>query len=142
MPALHTLGILSISFTWNAFPTVLKEFPLMLRTCWLVFLFLVFLHSSNSSQTISIGLRSGDCGGKGHLIQHFITLLGQIVLTQPGGVLGYCPVEKQIIVPLSTKNRWDGVSLHTTVVAMLVKCALIPSVSSEQLMLRCVCYLN
>jgi hypothetical protein len=30
MTALHTLGILSTSFTWNAFPTVLKEFPHML----------------------------------------------------------------------------------------------------------------
>jgi hypothetical protein len=26
MTALHTLGSLSTSFTWNAFPTVLKEF--------------------------------------------------------------------------------------------------------------------
>ena len=32
MTALHTLGILSTSFTWNAFPTVLKEFPHMLST--------------------------------------------------------------------------------------------------------------
>ena len=38
MTALHTLGILSTSFTWNAFLTVLKEFPHMLRTCWLLFL--------------------------------------------------------------------------------------------------------
>jgi hypothetical protein len=27
--ALHTLGILSTSFNWNAFPTVLKELPHM-----------------------------------------------------------------------------------------------------------------
>ena len=38
LTALHTLGILSTSFTWKAFPTVLKEFPLMLSTCWLLFL--------------------------------------------------------------------------------------------------------
>ena len=38
----------------------------------------------------------------GHLMQHSITLiLGQISLTQPGGVLGHCPVEKQMIVPRS-----------------------------------------
>uniref|UniRef100_A0A4W5JSI8 [histone H4]-N-methyl-L-lysine20 N-methyltransferase KMT5B n=1 Tax=Hucho hucho TaxID=62062 RepID=A0A4W5JSI8_9TELE len=38
----------------------------------------------------------------GHLMQHSITLLlGKIALTQPGGVLGHCPVEKQIIVPPS-----------------------------------------
>ena len=43
-------------------------------------------------------------------------LLGQIALTQPGGVLGYCPVEKQMIVPLSANQNY--------VVAMLVKCAM------------------
>ena len=32
MTALNTLGILSTSFTWNAFPSVLKEFPHMLST--------------------------------------------------------------------------------------------------------------
>jgi hypothetical protein len=38
----------------------------------------------------------------GCLMQQSITLLlGQIALTQPGGLLGHCPVEKQIIVPLS-----------------------------------------
>ena len=38
-------------------------------------------------------------------MQHSITLhLGQIALTQPGDVLGYCPVQKHIIVPLSTKQ--------------------------------------
>uniref|UniRef100_A0A8C7HV61 Chromodomain helicase DNA binding protein 6 n=1 Tax=Oncorhynchus kisutch TaxID=8019 RepID=A0A8C7HV61_ONCKI len=35
-------------------------------------------------------------------MQHSITLLpGQIALTRPGGELGHCPVEKQMIVPLS-----------------------------------------
>jgi hypothetical protein len=38
MTALHTLGILTISFTCNAFPTSLKEFPHMLSTRWLLFL--------------------------------------------------------------------------------------------------------
>ena len=28
----------STSFTWNAFPIVLKEFPRILSTCWLLFL--------------------------------------------------------------------------------------------------------
>ena len=50
-------------------------------------------------------------------MQHSITLLlGQIALTQPGGVLGHCPVEKQM--------GWDGVLLQNAVVGMLVKCAL------------------
>ena len=49
-------------------------------------------------------------------MQHSITLLlGQIALTQPGGVLGHCPVEK-----LSANQMgW-----HIAVVAMMVKCAL------------------
>uniref|UniRef100_A0AAZ3PI40 Ras-related protein Rab-14 n=1 Tax=Oncorhynchus tshawytscha TaxID=74940 RepID=A0AAZ3PI40_ONCTS len=42
---------------------------------------------SNSSQTISIGLRLGDWR-PGHLMQQYITLLlGQIALPQPGGLL-------------------------------------------------------
>jgi hypothetical protein len=54
-------------------------------------------------------------------MQHSITFhLCEIALTKPGGVLGHCPVEKQMIVPLST-TRWDDVSLQNAVVAMLVK---------------------
>ena len=37
-------------------------------------------------------------------MQHSITLLGQIALTQPGDVLGHCPVEKQMIVLLSANQ--------------------------------------
>ena len=38
-------------------------------------------------------------------MQHYITLLlGQIAVTQPGGVLGHCPVEKQMIEPLSANQ--------------------------------------
>ena len=53
-------------------------------------------------------------------MQHYITpLLGQIALTQPEGVLGHCPVEKQIIVLLSTNQM--GVAIqrlrHETYVA-------------------------
>ena len=41
-------------------------------------------------------------------MQHSITLLlGQIALTQPGGVLGNGPVEQQMIIPLSeNKMGW------------------------------------
>ena len=56
----HSLNQLHEGVTWNAFPTVLKEFPHMLSTCWLPF----FTLRSNSSQTISIGFRLGDCGGQ------------------------------------------------------------------------------
>ena len=41
--AFHTLDSLPTSFTWNAFPTVRKEFPHMLTTCWLHFLHYVIL---------------------------------------------------------------------------------------------------
>jgi hypothetical protein len=38
-------------------------------------------------------------------MEHSITLLlGQIALTQPVGVLGHSPVEKQMIVLLSTNQ--------------------------------------
>ena len=61
-----------------------------------------FTLRSNSSQTFSNGLRSGDCAGQ---VIWFITFhLGQIALYQHGGVLGHCPVEKQMIVPLSTNQ--------------------------------------
>ena len=57
-------------------------------------------------------------------MQHSIILfLGQIALTQPGDVLGYCPVENQMVVPLSTNQMGWHISAET-VVAMLVKCAL------------------
>jgi hypothetical protein len=57
-------------------------------------------------------------------MQHSITLLlVQITLTQPGGVLGHCPFENQMTVPLSAHQMFN-VSLHNAVVAVLVKCAL------------------
>ena len=34
----RSLNQLHEEWTWNAFPTVLKEFPHMLSTCWLLFL--------------------------------------------------------------------------------------------------------
>ena len=88
LTALHTLGILSTSFTWNTFPTVFKEFPHMLSTC------LFFFHSAvklipNDLNLVEVGW----LWRPGHLMQHSMTLLlGQIALTQPGGVLGHCSV--------------------------------------------------
>ena len=73
----------------------------MLSTCWLL-----FLHSA--AQFIPNHLNLVEVGGlwsPGHLTQHsVIFLLGEIALTQPGGVLGRCPVEKQMIVQLSTNQ--------------------------------------
>ena len=45
----------------------------------------------------------------GHLMQHSSTLLlGQIALTQPGGVLGHCPVDKQMIEGLDIAAECCG----------------------------------
>ena len=97
MTALHTIGILSTSFTWNVFPTIL-EFPNMMSTCWPLFLHSAVQLIPNHRHWVEVGW----FWRPGHLLQHSITLLlGQIALTQPGGVLGHCPVEKQMIVPLS-----------------------------------------
>ena len=39
------------------------------------------------------------------MMQHSVTLLlGEIALTQPGGLLGHCPVEKQMKVLLSVNQ--------------------------------------
>ena len=84
MTALHTLVILSTSFTWNAFPTVLKEFLHMLSTCWLL-----FLHSA--VQLIPKHLNVVEVGRlwrPGHLMQPSITLIiGKIAYTHPVGSL-------------------------------------------------------
>jgi hypothetical protein len=101
MTALHTLGVLSTSFTWIAFPTVLKEFIHMLITCWLLFLNSAVQLIPNHLNWVEVGWLSRP----GHLMQHSITLLlGQIALIQTGDVLGHCPVEKQIIVPLTANQ--------------------------------------
>ena len=63
----------------------------MPSTCWLL-----FFHSA--VQLIPNHLNLVEVGGSwrpGHLMQQSITLiLGKLALTQPGGVLRHCPVEK------------------------------------------------
>ena len=99
---LCTLVILSTSFMRNDFPNVLKEFPHMLSTCWLLFLHSAVQLIPNHLNWVEVGWLWRTV----HLMQHSITLLpGQIALTQPGGVLGHCPGEKQRIVPLSANQR-------------------------------------
>jgi hypothetical protein len=45
----------------------------------------------------------------GHLMQHSITLLlGKVALTQPGGLVGHCPVEKTNDSP--TKPKPNGMA--------------------------------
>ena len=89
----------------------------MLSTCWLLFLHSAVCLIPNHLNLVEVeGLWR-----LGHLTQHSISLLlGDIALTQPEGTLGNCPVEKQMIVPLSPNQR-DGLSLQNAVVAMLVK---------------------
>ena len=72
--------------------------------CWAPVGCFSFTLQSNSSQTISIGLRSSDCGGQVIWYSTITLLLGQIAFTQLGGVFVHCPVEKQMIVPLNAKQ--------------------------------------
>ena len=92
MTALHTFGILSTSFTFNAFLTVLKEFPHMLNTCCLL-----FLHSAVQLTLSHLNwIEVGGLWKPGHLMKYSITLLlGQMALSQSGGVLGHCPVDNK-----------------------------------------------
>ena len=46
MTALYTLGILSTNFTWNAFPTVLKESWRSSHICWAIVGTHILLHAS------------------------------------------------------------------------------------------------
>jgi hypothetical protein len=73
----------------------------MLSTCRLLFVHSVVQLIPNHLYWVELGC----LWRPGHLMQHSITLLlGQITLTQPGGMLGHCPVEKQMIVPLSANQ--------------------------------------
>ena len=73
----------------------------MLSTCWLPFLHSAVQLIPNHLKWVEVRW----LWSPGHLMQHSITLLlGQIALTQPGGVLGHWPIEKQMIVPLNANQ--------------------------------------
>ena len=62
----------------------------MQSTCWLLFRYSAVQLTPIHLNWVEVGL----LWRPGHLMQHSITLLlGKIALTQPGGVLGHCPVE-------------------------------------------------
>ena len=64
----------------------------MLSTCWLFLLHSAVQLIPNHLNWVEIGY----LWRLGHLMQHSITLLlGEIALTQPGGVLAHCPVENK-----------------------------------------------
>ena len=87
----HSLDELQEVVTWNGLPTVLKEFPEMLSTCWPFCLHSAVQLTPNHLDWVQVRW----LWRPGHLAQHPINLLlGQIALTQPGGVWGHCPVEK------------------------------------------------
>ena len=89
MTALHTLGTLSTSLTWNAFPTVLR----CSQICWALFFCSAVQLIPNHLNWVEVGW----LWRPRHLMEHSITLLfGQIALTQSGGVLGHSPVERNI----------------------------------------------
>ena len=72
----------------------------MLSTCWLLYHSAVRLIPNHLNLVEVRGLWR-----PGHIMQHSITLLlGKIALTQPGGVFGHCPAERQMIVPLSANQ--------------------------------------
>ena len=97
MTALYTLGILSTSFMRNAFPTVLNEFPNMLSTCWLLFLHSAIQLIPNHLNWVEVGW----LWRPGHLMQHHPSpSWSNSPYTAWRCVLGHCPVEKQMIVPL------------------------------------------
>ena len=81
---------------------------------------ILFLHSAVQLIPNHLWVEGWGLWRPGHLMQHSITLLlCQLQYTKPGGVLGHCPVEKQMIVALSANQMgWNAG------VAMLVKCAL------------------
>ena len=99
MTAFHTLGILSTSLPWNAFSNSLEGVPTYAEHLLAAF---PSICGSTHHKLSQFGCVCGGLWKPGHLMQHSITLLlGKIARTQPGGVLGHCPVEKQMIVPLS-----------------------------------------
>ena len=94
MTTLHTVGILSTSFIRIVFPTVLKKFPHMLSTSWLLFLHSAVQLIPNHLNWVEIGW----LWRPGHLMQHSITfLLGQ-----------RCVLGQGVFSP--TKHRPDGMA--------------------------------
>ena len=70
--------------------------------CWALVGSLFFTLWSNSSQTISVWFRSGDCGGQVIWCSTpSLSFLENGPYTAWRCVLGHCPVEKQMTVPLS-----------------------------------------
>ena len=80
----------------------------MLRTCWLLFLHSAVQLIQHDNRVIVEARLSDEA-------LHHSPSWSNSPYTAWRCVLGLCPVEKQMIVPLSLKNA---------VVAMLVKCAL------------------
>jgi hypothetical protein len=101
---LCTIVILSTSFTWNAFPNVLKEFPHILSTCLLLFLHsaVQLLPNHLNWVVVIVEARSSDAA------LHPSPSWSNSPYTAWRCVLGHCPVEKQMIVQLSANQMgWE-----------------------------------
>ena len=111
MTALYTLGILSTNFMRDTFTTVLKEFPQMLSTCWLLFLHFAVQLIPNYLNWVEVKViveaRSSDAA-----LHH--TPWSNSHYTAWRCVLGHCPVEKQMILPLY--QRWTNETNTKTIV--------------------------
>ena len=89
--------------------------------CWALVGCVSFTVRSNSSQTISIGLRSGD--REGQVVWCNSPSWSNSPYTAWMCVFGHCPSEKQMIVPLSQNQMGWHIATECWV-AMLLKCAL------------------
>ena len=108
MKALHTLGILSTSYTWNPSSRLLEEFPHKLSTCWLLFLHSGPTHSKPSQLGWGreiVEARSSDAA------LHHAPSWSSITYKAWRCVLGHSPVDKQNYHP--TKHKPDGMAYHS-----------------------------
>ena len=87
------------------FPSVLKEFPYMLSTCWLLFHHSVVQLIPNHLNWVEVRW----LWRPGHLMHalHHSPSWSNSLYTVWRCVLDHCPIKKQMIVPLST-NQMGG----------------------------------
>ena len=74
----------------------------MLSTCWLLFLHSAVQLIPNHLNWVEVG----SLWRPGHLMEHSVTLLGQVALTQPGGVFWVTVLLITNYIP--TKSKPDG----------------------------------
>ena len=99
------LGILSTSFMRYSPRMLFQQSLKSFHICWALVGCLSFTLRSNSSQRISIGLRSGDCGGQVIWCSiHYSSSWSNSPYIAWRCVLDHCPVEKQMTFPRSANQ--------------------------------------